>query len=81
MFDETTHTYMPFESGQLVYLKIQGLTTIDKETKQAKVLIEYAMKEKYHNIAYLKYYRNQRSVYNGRLEVHRVSCQQKNEKR
>lgn len=58
MFDETMHTYMPFESGQLVFLTKQELKTIDKETKQAKVLIAYTMIEEYYNIACLKYFRN-----------------------
>jgi outer membrane protein assembly factor BamB len=46
------------KDDQLVFLTTQGLTTIDKTTKQAKILIAYAMKEEYHNTAYLKYFRN-----------------------
>ncbi|MCA4792984.1 PQQ-binding-like beta-propeller repeat protein [Myroides odoratimimus] len=46
------------KDGQLVFLTTRGVTTIDKTSKQAKVLIAYETKEEYHNTAYIKYFKN-----------------------
>lgn len=46
------------KEGQLVFLTAKGVTTIDKTSKQAKVLIAYETKEEYHNTAYIKYFNN-----------------------
>ncbi|WP_121966966.1 PQQ-binding-like beta-propeller repeat protein [Myroides sp. N17-2] len=46
------------KEGQLVFLTINGVTAIDKTSKQAKVLIPYEVREEYHNTAYIKYFKN-----------------------
>jgi len=46
------------KDGQLVFLTTQGVATLDKTSKQAKILIAYEVKEEYHNTAYLKYFKN-----------------------
>lgn len=46
------------KDGQLVFLTTQGIATIEKGSKQAKILITYEVKEEYHNTAYLKYFKN-----------------------
>ncbi|MEK6495436.1 PQQ-binding-like beta-propeller repeat protein [Myroides odoratimimus] len=46
------------KEGQLLFLTTQGLTTIDKTSKQAKILVAYETKEEYHNTAYIKYFKN-----------------------
>lgn len=46
------------KDGQLVFLTTQGIATIDKTAKQAKLLIAYEVKDTYHNRAYVKYFKN-----------------------
>lgn len=46
------------KDGQLVFLTTQGIATIDKTAKQAKLLIAYGVKDTYHNRAYVKYFKN-----------------------